>query len=390
MGTIGEFFDAIRGAQRFRGQPPERRRIVFYSEGATYWKYFATVVQSLIEDQGETFSYLTSDPTDPILQRHDPRIDAFFIGDGLVRTFVFQTLKAGVMVMTMPDLENFHIKRSLVHPVHYAYLHHSLVSTHMIYREDAFDHFDSILCAGPHHREETRAWEKLKGLPEKRLFDHGYAPIDELMNTARTQAAPEPLEIGGLNVLLAPSWGPEGILERGAEHLLEAILEAGHRAVVRPHPRTRELRPETLVELARRFAGHPRFLLDEDTSILDAIVHAHIMISDWSGAAMEFAFGLERPVIFIDVPRKINNPRYTDIAITPLEDFYRQDIGAILNPDRMEEAPALIQSLCASPHAFTENARTLRNKWLFNPGTSGARGARIIAELAKGAHTNSQ
>ena len=35
------------------------------------------------------------------------------------------------------------------------------------------------------------------------------------------------------------------------------------------------------------------------------------MVSDWSGVAMEFAFGLERPVLFIDVPRKTNNPEKT-------------------------------------------------------------------------------
>ena len=40
---------------------------------------------------------------------------------------------------------------------------------------------------------------------------------------------------------------------------------------------------------------------------------ADLMISDWSGVAFEFAFGLEKPVIFIDLPKKINNSDFNYI-----------------------------------------------------------------------------
>ena len=32
------------------------------------------------------------------------------------------------------------------------------------------------------------------------------------------------------------------------------------------------------------------------------------MVSDWSGAALEYSFGLKKPVIFLDLPKKVNNP----------------------------------------------------------------------------------
>jgi hypothetical protein len=47
---------------------------------------------------------------------------------------------------------------------------------------------------------------------------------------------------------------------------------------------------------------------------------------DWSGVAMEFAFGLEKPVLFIDVPRKVNNPEYKTLRAVPLEVSYRDQI----------------------------------------------------------------
>ena len=56
---------------------------------------------------------------------------------------------------------------------------------------------------------------------------------------------------------------------------------------------------------------------------------ADLMISDWSGAALEYAFGIERPVLFLDVARKINNPRYVDLGIEPIEARMREQIGAV-------------------------------------------------------------
>ena len=54
------------------------------------------------------------------------------------------------------------------------------------------------------------------------------------------------------------------------------------------------------------------------------------MISDWSGAALDYAFGLNKPVFFLDIPRKINNPNYKDIGIEPFECYIRNIVGTII------------------------------------------------------------
>ena len=108
-------------------------------------------------------------------------ISSFFVGNGIARTFFFAGLEAEILVMTMPDLQTFHIKRS-PYPVKYVYLHHSLVSTHMIYRSEAFDSFDSILCVGPHHLAEIKARETLYNLPCKELVQHGYGKLDKAID----------------------------------------------------------------------------------------------------------------------------------------------------------------------------------------------------------------
>ena len=57
------------------------------------------------------------------------------------------------------------------------------------------------------------------------------------------------------------------------------------------------------------------------------------MISDWSGAALDYAFGLNKPVVFIDVPKKINNLDYQEIGLDCFEEVIRDNIGVVFKPD---------------------------------------------------------
>ena len=381
MKGIASFVRSWREVRRFRKRARPAGDIVFYSEGSPYGGFLAPVVESLLQDHGRTVCYVTSDAGDPVLAGSDGRIRAFCVGHESARIFLFETLQAAVMVMTMPDLGTFHIKRSR-YPVHYAHLLHSMVSTHMIYRRGAFDHFDSILCTGPHQLAEIREWEGLVGLSEKRLFEHGYCPLDALMAAGGRHPGPPPGD-GPLNVVVAPSWGPEGLLEAWGERVVGLLLDAGHRVDVRPHPRTRQLASTVLDDLDARFRDHPRFRLDEDTTDPGPLLDAHVLLSDWSGVALEYAFALERPVLFVDVPRKVKNPDYTRLSTLPLEVSIREDIGAVLAPRDLAQAPRLARDLAQSSEAFSKRARELRRKWVFNVGSAGARGAEIIVDLVR-------
>jgi hypothetical protein len=380
QGRSGNWLRAAKGAGRFIRLPSQWRRVVFYSEGAPYGKYLTPVVEKLCEET--PVAYLTSDIDDPILNQKDSRIASFYIGLGSARTFVFQTLRAGVLVTTTPDLHTFHIKRSSVFPVQYVYLQHSLVSTHRVYRPAAFDHFDAIFCAGPHHMREIRAWESLNCLPPKHLLEHGYAPLDWLL-VRGTAPPPSPICSEGLNVLVAPSWGPEGLLETGADLLVSELLNAGHRVVVRPHPVTTARSSDALRLLMTKFNDHSRFALDPDTTTMSALLDAHVMVSDWSGVAMEFAFGLGRPILFIDGPPKVNNPRWGELHILPLEDLYRSAVGEVVSRDRLHDLPKAVRTLWQSRFGYAARAKQLAQRYVYNLGTSSQAGAQIIGDLLR-------
>jgi len=380
------WFEALRHAwrdlSRFKSVGKEKRSIVFYAQDIWAWKHFEPIIQMLLETPGQQVCYITSNRSDPVLQTQNDRIQAFYVGLGPFRTLWFQSLEADVVVMTLPDLGIYHIKRS-PNPVHYVYVHHSMVSTHMVYRPNAFDHFDSIMCVGPHHQDEILATEKLYRLEPKILVDAGYGVLDSIL-ASEDSAVDDYPQTGqkGKRVLVAPSWGGDGLLETKGLELVEVLLAAGHQVTVRPHYMTIKNHPKLLKELRNRFGADSGFALSTDLKSQGTVRSSDIMISDWSGAALEFAFGLCRPVLFVDVPRKINNPEYQKIGIEPIEAGVRSQIGEVVSPDRLSEIPAAVDRLCEKAGDWQDVIRELRNRSIYNIGSSAKVSADYISQVA--------
>ena len=180
-----KFFKKILGEewaelQKFNQLNQDERSIVFYAEDSSSFVHFEQIIYELTEKMECQICYVTSAKEDPILSNQNKRIRAFYIGLGTARITFFLELKAKILVMTMPDLGNSFIQKS-AYPVHYMYIQHSMVSTHMIYPKKAFEHFDTICCVGPHHMNEIREMEKVYQLPVKILFEHGYGKLDSII-----------------------------------------------------------------------------------------------------------------------------------------------------------------------------------------------------------------
>jgi YidC/Oxa1 family membrane protein insertase len=367
--------------RRFRRTSRESRRIVVYSESAQDWHHFQPVLRYLTGTLGLTLCYVSSEERDPGLHQHDPRLLPFCIGKGVVRIWFFQFLEADVLLTQMLDLGNLELKRS-VHPVHYVYMFHSLISTHMADREDSFDHYDTILCAGPHQAREIRRREELAGLPPKRLVPHGYHRIEQLM--AERRAPPSVHTDGDIHVLLAPSWGERTILNVCGLELTEVLLAAGFRVTLRPHFQTRWQTPEVIDRITCRYGAHPRFALVEEMGESDSLFDSHVMITDWSGAAHDYALGLGKPVLFIDLPPKSRNDAWPRLGIEPFEMQVRAKLGALLPPERVAEAPQAIRALIGAPDRFRDAIEALRRECVYNLGHSASAAAEAIAALAAG------
>jgi hypothetical protein len=370
---------AIFGVIGFNDLPEEQRQITFYSEGESSWPHLEGLLYVTLEKTDKSVCYISSSFDDPGLSVEHPKLNTFFTGVGFVRDYFFQNIETNVMVMTMPDLHNFQVKRSC-HAVHYVYVQHSLVSLHMIYRHGAFDHYDTICAAGPHHVKEIGAIEAKYNLPRKNIVELGYPRLDSLVETARHYPKPEHAKKKKYKkILIAASWGPEGLIESGlGKKLVDQLLNLGHEVVLRPHPQTIKFAQTELDVIRKKNNANSRFTFEKSVAGQDSLHQSDMMVSDWSGAALEYAFAINKPIIFCDVPRKVNNPNYQDIGIEPIEVLIREKIGLIW--DGKSPIGDLIDS-CEKKSNM--EVQSLISQYCFNPGQSYEIFSRVLRRLIK-------
>ena len=367
--------------EKFNKLSLDERLIVFYSEDISSFVHFEQIIHELTEKMGCQICYVTSAKDDPILTSQNKRIKAFYIGLGAIRTKFFMELKAEVLVMTMPNLETYFIKRSKVYPVHYVYVFHSIVSTHTIYRKGAFDHFDSIFCVGPHHVEEISATESVYNLKHKNLVKYGYGLLDNLQTNKSMKNQQRCTEDGKKKILVAPSWGKNGLLETKGLELVKILLDGGYHVTVRPHPMTIRKWSKTIKAIENEFKSNANFEIEKDVSTFESLYSAYGLISDWSGIAMEYAFACELPVLYIDGSPKINNSSYDKISCEALEITIRNLIGKVISPNELESLPKIIESTYENIDNFKTKIQEVRDKTVFNLGESGMNGAQEIVKI---------
>jgi YidC/Oxa1 family membrane protein insertase len=357
----------------------DERSIMFYAENKASMNHFRSLIRELTEKMNLQVCYVTSVKNDPIFSSKNQRILPFYIGSGTSRTKFFSTLKAKILVMDMPDLGRFHIKRSNEYPVHYIYLFHSMYSVHSYLRKGAIDNYDTIFCVGPHQVKEIRETEKVYGLKAKKLINYGYGRLDTLLqkkiNSQVTNANSKDL------IIIAPSYGDDNLLERCGVKLIDILLKSNFRVMLRPHLRTLRDSTKLIDSIKENFGKNPNFVLERGIIPFDSLNNSLCIISDWSGISLEYAFTFERPVIFIDVPKKVLNPNSSDIVLEPIEISIRNKIGNIVSPNNLEEILVLIRGLDKNTQNISERIREIRAKTVYNIGESAKIGAGYIRQL---------
>lgn len=353
---------------------------MFLAESGQDWHHFQPILAHLTGALAQDVLYVCSTPDDPAFRQASPRLKVFCVGKGFWRTWFCQFVDADVLVTQILDLDNLDLKRS-ANPVHYIFVAHTLVSTHMADRADSYDHYDTIFCPGPHYEREIRRREELRGLTPKQLVPHGYGRLDELLATRREP--PVAHSAADIHVLVAPSWGPRTILPVCGAEVVTRLLEAGFRVTLRPHFQTRWQTPQVIDAIVARHRSEPRFGLIEQMAESDSLFDSHVMITDWSGAGLDYGLGLEKPVIYIDLPPKSRNDSWQELGIEPFESFVRDKLGALLATDSLERLPALVNELTRDATRFRGNVGRLRSEWVYHVGESGRVGAEAIARIQR-------
>ena len=358
------------------------KHLVFYSEASGFYKYFENIIAELLRMSNVVIHYVTSDPEDQIfaIAEKEKRIQPYYIGENRLIT-LFMKMDADTVVMTMPDLNTYHLKRSMIRKdIEYVYVFHGMFSGLSTLRAGALDHFDTLLVPAHGFVDEMKAWNRKKGLPDQKMVPCGYGVID---NMARQYERMEKTENTVKTVLIAPSWQPDNVMELCLHDLAEPLLAAGYDITVRPHPQYLRRFPgqmEALVQSCEKY-DKERFRFQMGFASNETVFASDVLVTDWSNIGYEFALATKKPVLFVNTPRKMVNPEWTeqDIELYSTDARVRDIIGVALEPGEVKEkARQTVDRMIAERESYAETIETVRRERLCHFGESGLYGARYL------------
>ena len=291
-------------------------------------------------------------------------------------------LDCDVAVMTLDDLENFYIKRSYVRKdIEYVYMYHHMTSTHLVATRESLDHYDTILCVGPHQLREHRRAEEVRHLPARTLVECGYDLLDrQIADYAKRDKAENEHPV----VLVAPSWQEDCILDLCADEVLRPLLEGGYRVIVRPHPEYTKRYRARWESLQQRFVDYSsdRIYFEQDFSTSDSIYDADVLVTDWSSIACEFSFTTMKPSIFIDTPMKTCNPQWEELGIEPTDISIRNEIGVSVATGDLDRLPSIVDDMVSFPEKWASRIEETRASMIYNLGRGGeVAGSYLLARV---------
>lgn len=357
------------------------KHLVIYSEKSGFYKYFEAIIEQLLAKSNITIHYVTNDPDDAIfaLAEKQPRIKPYYIGLKKMIPLMMRC-EADIMVMTTPDLDKYYIKRSIMKKdMEYVYVPHDMMSVHMGFREGALDAFDTIFCVGPHVKDEVKATEQVYGVHEKKLVEFGYPLADKLIAAGEQERANH-VERARKEILIAPSWQEDNLLDSVIDGLIESLYCDDYHITVRPHPeyvKRYGARMQAIVDKYTHLVGEG-LSFELDFTVNRSVYSADLLITDWSGIALEYCFATRRPAIFVNTKIKCMNPNWEKIGLTPVEITLRDVVGVSVDKDKVSECREIAADLFARADEYEQKIAKVLSEHIYNQGRAGEVGANYL------------
>ena len=353
------------------------KHLVFYSESNGFYKYYKGIIEYILNNTNITIHYITSDYNDNIfkLAEKNPQIKPYYIEEKKLITLMMK-MDADVVVMTMPDIENYHIKRSYVRKdIEYVYIPHGMDSNNLTQRTGSMAHYDTVFAVGEHQKEELLAENKVYKLKNRKVFEWGYCLLDEMLNDYKKSQKKESKK---KTIMIAPSWQKDNIIDLCLDDVLDSLSGKDYDVIVRPHPQQVRHMKEYFEQMKEKYKSAKNITIQTDFSNTNSVFDADLIISDWSGISYEYAFTTKKPVISINTPMKVMNPEYKKIGVEPMTIWARKIIGETVEVEDVKDIDKVVEKLLKSSKKYEKQISELVDKSVYNIGKSGEVGAKYI------------
>jgi len=351
------------------------KHLVFYSESNGFYKYYKGIIEYLLKNTNITIHYITSDYNDNIfkLEKENSQIKAYYIEEKKLITLMMK-MDADVVVMTMPDLQNYHIKKSYVRKdIEYLYIPHCMDSMNLTMRKGSTDHFDTIFVTNKYQEEEETKANLVHHLNRK-IVKWGYTLLDDMIDDYNKNKKLNKQK----TILIAPSWQKDNIVDLCLDDILDNLKNTDYKIIVRPHPQHVRHMKEKFEQLKELYKNNKNIVIQTDFSSNDTVFNADLMISDWSAIAHEYAYTTKKPVLFIDTPMKIMNPDYKDLNIEPINIWSREKIGKVIKTKEINKISKTIDEMLKNNDKYKDKITKLVDDSVYNIGCSDKVGALYI------------
>ncbi len=353
------------------------KHLVFYSESNGFYKYYKPIIEYLLKHTKLVIHYITSDYNDNIfkLEKEYPdRIKAYFIAEKKLITLMMK-MDSDVVVMTMPDIENYHIKRSYIRKdIEYIFIPHSMGSLNLTMRYQSMDHYDTVFAVGKDQREELEKENKVYNLKNRKIVSWGYSLLDDMIESYEKNKKTNKEK----TVLIAPSWQKDNIVDLCLDELLEKLKGHDYKLIVRPHPQHVRHMKEKFEALKKQFENNPKIEIQTDFSSNSTVFDADLVITDWSSIGFEYAFTTMKPVLFVDTPVKVMNEHYKEINPNPFNIWIREKVGEVVDPKKLDNVDKVVDKMLKNQKSYSKSIEKMKNEYVYNIGTSGEVGAKYI------------
>lgn len=354
------------------------KHLVFYSESNGFYKYYKAIIEYLLENTNIVIHYITSDYNDKIfeMEKKNDNIKAYYIEEKKLITLMMQ-MDADVVVMTMPDIDNFHIKRSYVRKdIEYIYIPHGMDSINLTMRNRSINNYDTIFTTGKYQKEEQEMTNEIYNLKDRKLFEWGYSLLDDMINDYNKNKVQNKKK----TILIAPSWQKDNIVDLCLNEVLDSLKEEKYKVIVRPHPQQVRHMKEKFENMKEEYKDNENIEIQTDFSSNNTVFNADLLITDWSAIAYEYSYTTKKPVLFVDTPMKIMNPEYEKIGIEPFNIWVRNQIGEVVSVENCKNIDKVVSKMLNESTKYEEKINKLVNESVYNIGKSGEVGANYIIE----------
>ena len=352
----------------------KKARIIIYGEDKRYYNVFKPIIEELIKLEIPVIYYSSSED-DPIFEIKNDLLHSEFIGVGNKAYAKLNFIEADICLMTTPNLDVFQLKRSKG-VKKYVHIFHA-PSEAALYCLYSLDFFDAVLLSGENQVPDIRELENTRGTKVKGLEIIGSTYLDELNKKKEEALKSIENKSNKRTVLIAPSWGMNGLLTRFGDKLIDPILNNGYHIIVRPHPQSLIVEKDIIEKLKNKYKDNSNLEWDFNRDNIYSLSKADVMLSDFSGVIFDYAFLFEKPTI---IPSFTFDKRGYDAVELKDETWTLKtlpNISVSIDENNFSNISAIVEDTINNDR-LKENILKVKDEAYMYRGEAGKRGAVVL------------